>query len=61
MVDRNRPARTYTLAPDVVAYLDQDHINASRLVEAAVREKVADHAIADAASRAGVEQEDADR
>lgn len=63
MVDRNRPSRTYTLDPEVAAYLDQKHINASRLIDAAIRDKVSETAIEAAAVAAGVysDEEDEDR
>jgi hypothetical protein len=55
---RNRPKWSGTLAADVVAYLEQPEINASRLVEAAIRDKVREEAIEEAARDAGMSKED---
>jgi len=43
--NRSRPRRQVTLSPEVDAYLGQQHINASGLVDAAVREIVTDTAL----------------
>jgi len=55
---RNRPSMETTTAADVYHYLQQDHINASRLIEAAVRDKVDDAHIKQAAREAGMSEEE---
>lgn len=56
--DQSRPQWCGTLAPDVVAFLRQPEVNASRLVEAAVREKVAERRIYGAARDTGMTKEE---
>lgn len=56
--DRNRKRLESTLAADVHAYLKQPHINASGLIEAAIRDKVDDAHIKQAARQAGMSDEE---
>jgi len=54
MTERTRPRKQLTFSKDVYHYLDQPEINASRLVEAAIRDKVSEKHINRAASNAGM-------
>jgi len=60
MTERTRPRKQLTFSEDVYHYLSQPEINASGLVEAAIRDKVNDTNIRRAARTAGMTSEEID-
>jgi len=55
MAQRNRPRRAFTIDPAVAAYLDQDVVNASRVIDQAVLDFVGVSALEKAARDADLD------